>query len=395
MKKWWKTLTILLLVLMFAGAITSATYAAPRFNKTSVQLKQKKKKKLSLKGLSKKQQKKQWKFASSDKSIVTVKKTSKTTCRITAKKNDGYAVIRAKQGSVVVYMLVCVGNGGAPTYSGITSSWAAVGNLPLPVPATAASTPTPAPTPTPTPEPEKDDFYASATDITITSLSSQKVEITYSKLSNYSVNYEILDRDACFKCCWGYDKSDKKPLYILPESPLVKGTYSIRITNESDDREIILKVKVEPSDSNWYAADYVDNAGVPNGNRYVTNESRFTGKFNKLINLEAAFAIEKDYVTVELWTLGRVKVKNRLSIDMGYDVTVEDEKGDEHTMAAYMKAGSDIMCIANATDDSSSEFINLMEAGGILKVSISTQNHLIEYQFDVDCKGFKEAYAQL
>ncbi len=127
-----RIIIIFLFVLFTSGAITSVTYADPKFNKASVKMKKNKRAKLKLKGLSSKQKKRRWSFTSSDKSVVTVKRTSKTSCRITTKKKNGYAVVRAKQGHVVTYMLVQVGNGGKPTYTRTTKKWAAAGNLLLP-----------------------------------------------------------------------------------------------------------------------------------------------------------------------------------------------------------------------------------------------------------------------
>lgn len=110
---------------------TSVTQATPKFNKTNtISIKKKKAKKGKLKGLSKAQKKKNWKFSSSDKSVVKVKRSGKYGYKITAKKKDGYAVIRAKQGKNAVYLLVKVGKG-SKTQNATTKNWA-LGRFVLP-----------------------------------------------------------------------------------------------------------------------------------------------------------------------------------------------------------------------------------------------------------------------
>jgi len=122
-KRFRKTVVFLAVIASLMMGITmTATAGTPKFNKTSVSVKKKKKVKLSMKSLSKKQKKKKWSFSTSDKSVATVKRSGKTACKVTGKK-DGYAVIRAKQGKVVAYALVKVGKGNKNP-SGTTKAWA-------------------------------------------------------------------------------------------------------------------------------------------------------------------------------------------------------------------------------------------------------------------------------
>ena len=115
---------------LLMGVSMSATAGTPKISKTSVSVKKKKKVKLSMKSLSKKQKKIKWSFSTSDKSVATVKMSGKTACEVTGKK-DGYAVIRAKQGKIVVYALVKVGKGNRIT-SSTTKTWAKKAGLKIP-----------------------------------------------------------------------------------------------------------------------------------------------------------------------------------------------------------------------------------------------------------------------
>lgn len=122
-------LVTIAMALLLGGTVT-ASAASPKFSKKTVNVKTKKSTKLKLASLTKAQKKKQWNFASSDKSVATVKKASKTSCKVTGKK-AGYAVIRAKLGKKTAYVLIKVGNGSAsPTTK--TKSWAKSGKLKIP-----------------------------------------------------------------------------------------------------------------------------------------------------------------------------------------------------------------------------------------------------------------------
>ena len=113
MKRMKKVLILLTLLLMTSGTMTVCADTAVRFNKTnSIALKKKKSRKGKLSGLTKKQKKKNWSFSSSDNSIAKVKRNGKYGYIITAgKKKDGYAVIQAKEGKTIVFLLVKVGAG--------------------------------------------------------------------------------------------------------------------------------------------------------------------------------------------------------------------------------------------------------------------------------------------
>ena len=131
MKKYQRVFMLFAIVLSLLMGASITTYAGtPKFGNASITVKKKKTKKLRLSSLSVKQKKKKWKFSSSDKSVATVKRDSKTVCKITGKK-DGYAVIRASQGVSVCYALVKVGNGSSSA-SANTIMWAEAAGIALP-----------------------------------------------------------------------------------------------------------------------------------------------------------------------------------------------------------------------------------------------------------------------
>jgi len=114
----------LLLMLIILFSMSTAVLASPKFNKTNtISVNRGKKKTGKLKSLSKKQKKKNWRFVSSDTSVAKVKGTGKYGYKITAKKKDGYAIIRASQGKAKVYLLVKVGKG-SKTQNSTTKNWA-------------------------------------------------------------------------------------------------------------------------------------------------------------------------------------------------------------------------------------------------------------------------------
>ena len=134
MKNLKRFLIILSFVLVVFGAMT--VNAAPKFEKTSVTIakstkKSTKTKTIKLKGLTKAQQKKQWKFATSDSTVATVKKASKTSCKITAKKKNGYAIIKGYYGNVICYICVKVGSGSSKS-TATTEAWAKKAGVTLP-----------------------------------------------------------------------------------------------------------------------------------------------------------------------------------------------------------------------------------------------------------------------
>ena len=116
-------LVFMIMIAMVFGTASIAEASAPRFSRTEIKLKKKKKKKLKIVGINKKQKKKKWKFTSSDKTIVKVKRSGKSSCLITAKKKNGFAIIQAQQGSTKVYTVVKVGTG-STTQSRTTRIWA-------------------------------------------------------------------------------------------------------------------------------------------------------------------------------------------------------------------------------------------------------------------------------
>ena len=113
------------LFLLFAVAGTPAEAAQPKFNQNNIlSIKKGKSKKGKLKGLTKKQKSKKWKFTSSDKTVATVRRTGKYGYKITArKKKEGCAIIRAKQGNTAIYLLVLTGSCKAAP-SAKTRAWA-------------------------------------------------------------------------------------------------------------------------------------------------------------------------------------------------------------------------------------------------------------------------------
>lgn len=122
MKKTRTGIILLIMIFVILTVVPLTASAVPRFSKRTVSIKKKKSVKLSLKSLSKKQKKKKWGFSSSDRTVATVKRASKTSCIIEAKK-DGYVMIRARQGKTVAYVPVKVGKGSKRT-AGKTKVWA-------------------------------------------------------------------------------------------------------------------------------------------------------------------------------------------------------------------------------------------------------------------------------
>lgn len=127
-----RKIAILLIVAMtlLIGFTVTTNAATPKFSKKSVTVKKKKTAKLKLSSLSKKDTKKAWSFSTSDKAVASVKRTSKTSCKVNGKK-DGYTVIRAKKGKTVAYALVKVGKGSS-SVSGKTKAWASAGRIAIP-----------------------------------------------------------------------------------------------------------------------------------------------------------------------------------------------------------------------------------------------------------------------
>ena len=120
-----KALIVLILAMTVIGTMTVTAHADISFNSTNtISLKLKKKKSGKLKGLTKAQKKKNWKFSSSDTSVAKVKRSGKYGYKITAaKKKDGYAVIRAAfPGGTETYLLVKVGTG--KNINSKTRTWA-------------------------------------------------------------------------------------------------------------------------------------------------------------------------------------------------------------------------------------------------------------------------------
>lgn len=210
-----KIFVTLVLTLMVLGTAATVVYAAPKFNKSSVTLKLKKSVKMKLTKLSKNQKKKQWKFSSSDNSVVTVKKSSKTTCKITAKKKNGYAVVKASQGKTTVYMLVKAGNGGDPTYSSTTKNWAKKGKISLPE--------------------APGEFSVSTTTLNIGSDSVATLYITFEPKGTVSWAAD----ESMIQCEWGDFHNNVCPLTI---TAFRSGTTTLKITNDVDSR--VLKVTI-------------------------------------------------------------------------------------------------------------------------------------------------------
>ena len=120
-----KTLIMMVLALAVFCTMTITAHADVSFNSTNyIALKKNKKKSAKLKGLTKQQKKKNWKFSSSDTSVAKVKRSGKYGYKITAaKKKDGYAVIRAAfPGGTETYLLVKVGTG--KNINSKTRTWA-------------------------------------------------------------------------------------------------------------------------------------------------------------------------------------------------------------------------------------------------------------------------------
>lgn len=108
-----KRLFVTLILVVLANLMVQApAYAKPHFNEHDVLfLKKGESKTVKIKGLSKKQKKKKWKFKCSDNRVATIKQKGKYGFTIKAKKIDGFACIRAKQGKSRVYLWVVVDNG--------------------------------------------------------------------------------------------------------------------------------------------------------------------------------------------------------------------------------------------------------------------------------------------
>lgn len=108
-----KRLFVTLILVVLANLMVQVpAYAKPHFNKHDVLfLKKGKSKTVKIKGLSKKQQKKKWKFECSDKRVATIKQKGKYGFTIKAKKIDGFVCIRAKQSKTTIYLWVVVDNG--------------------------------------------------------------------------------------------------------------------------------------------------------------------------------------------------------------------------------------------------------------------------------------------
>jgi hypothetical protein len=108
-----KRLFVTLILVVLANLMVQApAYAKPHFNEHDVLfLKKGKSKTVKIKGLSKKQKKKKWKFECSHDHVATIKQKGKYSFTIKAKKSDGFACVRAKQGKSRVYLWVVVDNG--------------------------------------------------------------------------------------------------------------------------------------------------------------------------------------------------------------------------------------------------------------------------------------------
>ena len=118
MKTFRKTLIFLALIVSVMTMYSFVTYASkPVFTYPSrgniLQKGKKSKAKMTVKYFPNECKGKQWKFASSDKGVVTVKKAGKTSCIVTKNKkcNNGIAVIQAKCKGFTCYEVIIVGAG--------------------------------------------------------------------------------------------------------------------------------------------------------------------------------------------------------------------------------------------------------------------------------------------
>ena len=118
MKTFRKTLIFLALIVSVMTLYSFVTYASkPVFTYPSrgnmLQKGKKSKTKMTVKYFPNECNGKQWKFASSDKGVVTVKKAGKTSCIVTKNKkcNNGIAVIQAKCKGFTCYEVIIVGAG--------------------------------------------------------------------------------------------------------------------------------------------------------------------------------------------------------------------------------------------------------------------------------------------
>ena len=118
MKTLRKTIIFLALIVSVMTMYSFVTYASkPVFTYPSrgniLQKGKKSKAKMIVKYFPNECNGKQWKFASSDKGVVTVKKAGKTSCIVTKNKkcNNGIAVIQAKCKGFTCYEVIIVGAG--------------------------------------------------------------------------------------------------------------------------------------------------------------------------------------------------------------------------------------------------------------------------------------------
>ena len=144
--------------------------------------------------------------------------------------------------------------------------------------------------------------------------------------------------------------------------------------------------------SNWIQGEYKDEFDMPTGENYIAlygTEGEFSNSATTDSDLAAVIQIDTDNIGIMLWEYGHSLV-NGVFDSTSYSITILDANGTRHSFVGTMTRGSTRIYFRSA--DRARIMNILRQEGDIMVYLINSQYTVSTYLFNLDTKGFSEAY---
>ncbi len=144
----------------------------------------------------------------------------------------------------------------------------------------------------------------------------------------------------------------------------------------------------------WEIGEYTDEFGLPTGNKYILVDSYGTFSNSATTNskLYAALQIDKSNIGIMLWEYGSHLVKGTFDSE-SYPITILDSNGTKHSFTGTIYKSDTRVYFRSADRE---KVLNLLRNNSKLSVYLKSSKYSIStYLFEIDTKGFNEAYKQI
>lgn len=147
--------------------------------------------------------------------------------------------------------------------------------------------------------------------------------------------------------------------------------------------------------SAWEISEYTDEFNMPTSEKYIISidlYGTFSNSATTNSKLYAALQIDKSDIGIMLWEYGSHLVKGTFDSE-SYPITILDSSGAKHSFTGTIYKSDTRVYFRSADRE---RVLNLLRNNNKLSIYLKSSKYSIStYLFEIDTKGFNEAYKQI